>query len=43
MSDTTVHNNLLEKISNPKDLVGTKFITPKDLNEVLFFPKGKTK
>ena len=36
--------NIIEKISklisNPEDLVGTKFITPKDLNEVFFFPKG---
>ena len=26
MSDTTVHNNLLEKISNPKDLKKLKLM-----------------
>lgn len=36
--------NIIEKISklisNPEDLVGTKFLTPKDLNKTFFFPEG---
>ena len=36
--------NIIEKISklisNPEDLVGTKFLTPKDLNKIFFFPEG---
>lgn len=36
--------NIIEKISklisNQEDLVGTKFLTPKDLNKTFFFPEG---
>ena len=36
--------NIIEKISklisNPEDLVGSKFLTPKDLNKTFFFPEG---
>ena len=36
--------NIIQKVSklieNPDDLVGTKFLSPKDLHEIFFFPKG---
>ena len=41
---TDAEQNIIEKISklisNPEDLVGTKFLTPKDLNKTFFFPEG---
>ncbi len=33
-------NTVLPYIENPSDLVYSKFLTPKDLNEIFSFPKG---
>jgi phytoene dehydrogenase-like protein len=40
----SAEQNIIEKISkliyNPEDIVGTNFLTPKDLNKTFLFPKG---
>ena len=33
-------SSVLPYIENPDDLVASKFLTPKDLNEIFLFPKG---
>ena len=33
-------SSFLKFIENPEDLIDSKFITPKDLNEIFLFPKG---
>ena len=33
-------SSFLNFIENPEDLIDSKFITPKDLNEIFLFPKG---
>ena len=36
----SIITSFLKFIKNPEDLVDSKFITPKDLNEIFLFPKG---
>ncbi len=39
-----IKNNIISRflkfIENPEDLIDSKFMTPKDLNEIFLFPKG---